>query len=814
MGTAAVTAQVSSSATVNSSVSFNPRSSRSKQARLRRYLSGYKGDLIWGTGLLLALLGALGLWRQVSIGRSAIGLATALLIVHIWNRWQLQPLTVTRGRIDTSPVALDQVLEPALLAGIKWPTTPEHLWNMSVAQWQGQFVATRLGIPYDLVGQLLQADESADIWTEAVSLTINGHHQEIDGGVLVAAILLSAPSLKPALIELKLDRNDVISVLEWQQRLRQAMIGLRERPSYGGIGRDWASGFTPTLNQFAKNITREVETGYYRHLPQVHEGVVEQLATQLATNKSSVALVGDVGSGKTALVYSLAERLIKGDQAHGLEYYCIMELNASMLISAGNRIENTVLQVLAEAIHARNIIIFLDEAQLFFGSGTGSVDLSKVLLPILQQSSLKLILAMSPHDWQALASQSTALSGSVQRLVVPLANQPDTIKIMEDAAIGIEHNSNATISYEAIREAYKLADRYMSESAFPGKGIALLESAATRAENGLITPLSVQLAVEATIGTKVVSAGAAEKQQLLNLEDQIHKRMINQSHAVKVVSDALRRARAGVRSPKRPVGSFLFLGPTGVGKTELARSLADIYFGGENQIIRLDMSEYQQTSDLDRLLAASSGSSAGSTLVSGIRKQPFSVVLLDEIEKANPDILNLLLQILDEGRLTDSDGRAVSFKDAIIICTSNASADLIREKISDGLKLEDFEEEITNSLVQGHQFRPELVNRFDEIVLFRPLDKVELRQVVQLLLGEVNSHLKEQNISVQLTPAAIDWLVDAGYDPKLGARPMRRMVQRVVENVVAKQILAGSAQPGATVGLDVADLQAAAAAER
>jgi ATP-dependent Clp protease ATP-binding subunit ClpA len=253
------------------------------------------------------------------------------------------------------------------------------------------------------------------------------------------------------------------------------------------------------------------------------------------------------------------------------------------------------------------------------------------------------------------------------------------------------------------------------------------------------------------------------------------------------------------------VGSFLFLGPTGVGKTELAKALADIYFGGEDKIVRVDMSEYQQVSDVDRLLAPSAGRS-GQTLISGIRRQPFSVVLFDEIEKAHPDILNLLLQLLDEGRLTDTDGRPVSFKDAIVIATSNAAADQIRQRISAGEKLENFEQQIEDDLISSHQFRPELLNRFDDIVLFRPLDKPELRQVVKLMLVGVNKTLEPQKISVSVTDAAADWLVDQGYDPQLGARPMRRMVQRAVENTVARRILNNQVQPGQIIKLDVGDL--------
>ena len=327
----------------------------------------------------------------------------------------------------------------------------------------------------------------------------------------------------------------------------------------------------------------------------------------------------------------------------------------------------------------------------------------------------------------------------------------------------------------------------------------------SHAEKSVVTALSVQQAIEQTRGIKVTSAGQAEAEALLNLEDQIHRRMINQTHAVSVVANALRRARAGVTNPRRPIGSFLFLGPTGVGKTELAKAIATTYFGAESNLIRLDMSEYQQPDDVQRLLAT--GQAESSSLLLQVRQQPFSVVLLDEIEKAHPNILNLLLQLLDEGQLTDISGRAASFKDCIIIATSNAGAQTIRERIRKGESLESFSTQLTDELINNGQFKPELLNRFDDMVLFRPLNTDELGQVVRLMLGEVNKTLVNQNISLDLTDAAVAKIVEQGNDPRLGARPMRRTLQRAVEDTIAQKILRGETKPGDHVTLDVADLK-------
>ena len=282
--------------------------------------------------------------------------------------------------------------------------------------------------------------------------------------------------------------------------------------------------------------------------------------------------------------------------------------------------------------------------------------------------------------------------------------------------------------------------------------------------------------------------------------------MINQSRAVTVVSDALRRARAGVRNQNRPIGTFLFLGPTGVGKTELAKALASVYFGGEDRIIRLDMNEYVSNHDVDRLIA--DGADDSGSLTARVMKQPFSVILLDEIEKAHPNVLTTFLQLLDEGILRDVKNREVSFRDAIIIATSNAGADRIREHIERGINIEQFESQFVDELISSNQFRPEFLNRFDEIVMFRPLNKSELLQVVDLILKDVNKTLSLQKVSVVVSQEAKEYLVDQGYDPKLGARPMRRVVQRAVENTVAKKVLSGEVEAGGVVEISLDQVSA------
>ena len=528
--------------------------------------------------------------------------------------------------------------------------------------------------------------------------------------------------------------------------------------------------------------------------------------------RQNAVLVGEAGAGKTTIVKAFAERLLdaKANLPSNLKFRQVFMLDSASLIAAApgrGELEGLIMQVLGEAYSAKNIIVCLDNVQLFFEEGVGSVDLTNVLLPILEAGNLRVVLAMDEQRYLQIGQRNAGLINALNRISVAPATREETIDIMQNQLIYMEYQRKVTYMYQSLAEAYRLSERYVHDLTMPGRALKLLENAASYAENGFVTGNSVQQAIEQTMGIKVGVANAeAERDKLLNLEDLIHERMINQTRAVQVVSDALRRARAGVRNEARPIGTFLFLGPTGVGKTELSKALADVYFGGEDRMIRLDLNEYVRPEDVARLIA--DGADDPTSLTAQAMKQPFSVVLLDEIEKAHPQVLTTLLQLLDEGVLRDIKNREVSFRDSIVIATSNAGADRIREYIERGYKLQDFEQQITDELISSNQFKPEFLNRFDEIVVFRPLEKPELIQVIDLILKGINKQMELQKISISVTQEAKEFLVDKGYDPRLGARPMRRVVQRAVENLVAKQMLSGSVAPGTVIEITLDQVQA------
>lgn len=769
---------------------------------------------VWQIAVLLFV--STGIWMLLEGTRAGyvlVALGLILVMQIMWYVLDLRYLKLPKSAAhEASTYALENILTADVILPCAKAKNPKQLWRLLNKYWQNRFITVRLGISSVSIEDSLseRASDLELVWKTALETAKQAGQSVIDIGTLSVSLIRTLPNLDSYLAQIKLSQEDVRSVLMWQQRLERMMQRIQQKPFMGGFARDWAFGYTPLLNKYGQNLTRELEKGSFPHLnQQVHNELLAELTESLAAREgANIAITGEVGTGKTNLVYSLAEKLLTDEAPERIIYNQVVALNPSVLISSApdrGQLEYLVTAILSEAIRAKNIIIFLDDAQLFFSDKTGSVDLSNILLPVLEGGNLRLILAMSSGDWQRTSTTNNALAALFTRLSVPEPDSKTILGVMQDQAITLEAQTKTTFTHHAVVRAQEMADRYVFEQAFPGSGVALLASAARFANGGLITADSVDKTVQSTLGVKVAEASAPERAQLLELEDRLHRSMVNQEQAVKAVSDALRRSRAGVADSKRPIGSFLFLGPTGVGKTQLAKTLAAEYFSDSQNMIRVDMSEYASPRDIHRLLASPKESSAG--LLAQMRTRPSSLVLLDEVEKAHPDILNLLLAMLEEGELTDTEGHTVSFSDSIVIATSNAGADEIRRRIEVGENLSQFSKQFIDNLIDNRKFLPELINRFDEIVLFRPLNQSELAQIVELMLSEINKTMSRQKIKVTLTPAVINWLVARGNDPRLGARPLRRVIARSVENVVARKVLSGQVTPGSTVELDVQDLE-------
>ncbi|HEX7963297.1 MAG TPA: AAA family ATPase [Candidatus Saccharimonadales bacterium] len=791
---------------------FDYNSPRAQKARTAHHSAHKEIHALLVAGGWLIILAGLGLVFSVdaAIGWVVAGLGGPFLMAAAWSR-ALQELPP-----DPNSQTIDGKLEANLLGVLPETHSPKQLADLVNNLQGGRFYGSRFGFMPDFLPSFTsgQPADSLRVWQEAEHLRQLWNAPALNSAMVAAALIRTLPNADQILAPMHLGQDDIAAGVGWYLHLEYIVAEAHQRKKDGGIGRDWAFGYTPLLEHFGFNISEHVgrEGLLQRDLPS-REAITNQVVHLLSQGgRHNVALVGALGAGKTTIVHALAKKLLEADPSvpRSLHFWQILSLDPSALISQAKgrgELEGLVQHLFYEAVQAKNIILFLDDAQLFFEDGNGSVNLSNILMPVLEGGGLPIILAMDEQRWLRIAQANPSLAQSLNRIMVPPTDERETMLIMENQLPLYEYQQKVTYTYQAIEAAYRLSSRYLSEQVMPGRALKLLETAANYADQGFIVERSVEQAIEQTQGVKVGTADSAtERQTLLNLEQLIHQRMINQVRAVQVVSDALRRARAGVRNANRPIGTFLFLGPTGVGKTELAKSVAAVFFGGEDHLVRIDLNEYSGPDDVQRLIAEASQDQH--SLTAQIARNPFSVVLLDEIEKAHPNVLNTLLQLLDEGILRDITNREVSFRDAVVIATSNAGADRIRAHIEAGQQLEQFEEEFTNELINAGVFRPEFLNRFDEIVLFRPLKPEELLQVIDIILQGVNKNLAAQKVSVLVDNDAKQLLVQHGYDPRLGARPMRRMVQRVVENIVANRMLAGVATPGQQIRVTLQDVQA------
>ena len=777
---------------------LNYDSPRASKARLSVALSGRTIRLLPLIGLLLVASGIGLLVVNYSVGWLVISLAIIPFMLVKWYNGELKHLATG----DKSTI--EGRLSGDILGQLPRKYTP-HDVALAVGQvGSGHFMGVRLGITPKLLSQIASTDsqDNDQLWRLAEEVRAATGVERYSGSVLAAALLKQFSEYDQLIAQMHLSEEDIFDGVRWQQRIRDLVSEHTKPRRTGGIARDWSFGYIPNLTRFGQNISRQLQASRPLTVDvATHKAALDQLIDTFGSGgRQNAVLVGKAGAGKTTIIHAFASRLLDANSKlpSSLQFRQVFILDSSALIAAApgrGQLEQLIMTVLSEAYSAKNIIICLDNAQLFFEEGVGSVDLTNVLQPILEAGNLRVILSMDEQRYLQIGQRNPGLINALNRITVSPSDEAETMQILEENVLKEEYRRQVTYTLQALREAYRLSERYVHDLAMPGRAIKLLESSAGFHQNGLVTINSVQTAIEKTLDVKVsVASTSDDRERLLKMEELIHQRMINQTRAVEVVSDALRRARAGVRNQDRPIGTFLFLGPTGVGKTELSKALADVYFGGEGKMIRLDLNEYVRAEDVARLIA--DGADDPTSLTAQVMRQPFSVVLLDEIEKAAPEVLATLLQLLDEGILRDIKNREVSFRDAIIIATSNAGADRIREYIERGYNVTQFEPQFFDELISSNQFRPEFLNRFDEMVVFTPLSKDDLFKVVDLILAGVNKTLQSQKIRVEVADDAKYLLVERGYDPRLGARPMRRIVQKTVENTVAKAMLDGSLVAG------------------
>ncbi|KAA5834242.1 ATP-dependent Clp protease ATP-binding subunit [Saccharopolyspora hirsuta] len=579
---------------------------------------------------------------------------------------------------------------------------------------------------------------------------------------------------------------------------------------------------TPRLDEFGLDLTELARAG--RLDPVVgRDAEIEQAIEVLGRrSKNNPVFVGDPGVGKTAIVEGLARRIVEGAVPWSLADVRVVSLDlAGMVAGAKYRgeFEQRFRDVMAEIRANRDsVLVFIDELHSIVGAGAGegSMDAGTMLKPALARGELRLIGATTVEEYRKHVERDPALERRFAPIMVEEPSVADTVVVLEGLRERYQRHHRVRIDDSALSAAAELSQRYIADRFLPDKAVDLLDQACSRVrlrrggevrESAVFEPTvvadDVADVVASRTGIPVADVSAADVERLLGLEEQLRSRVVGQDAAVAAVAEAVRRARAGLADPDRPIGSFLFLGPTGVGKTELARALAHALFGDVQRLLRLDMGEFQEKHTVSRLVGAPPGyvgyGEAGQ-LTDRVRRQPYSVVLLDEVEKAHPDVFNTLLQVLDAGRLTDAQGRLVDFRNVVVIMTSNIGADRIVDAGADAGE---------SALVVLEElrafFRPEFINRIDDVVVFRPLAGEQLRRIASLLLERTAAQLSAKGVRLVVSDAGLDWLVERGYQPEFGARPLRRVIARELDNRLASMVLGGSVSAGDQVSVDVVD---------
>jgi ATP-dependent Clp protease ATP-binding subunit ClpA len=579
------------------------------------------------------------------------------------------------------------------------------------------------------------------------------------------------------------------------------------------IGTQWRYGYTVNLDRYANNLSEADLSSYGEEVLIGRSGENELLKLILTRPDQNCALiVGNAGIGKKTLVHCLAREIRTGQEEVAFRNMRIMLLDLSRAISdavnQGINIESRLQTIFQEAIAAGNVILVIEHIEHFLGGEENMLhpDVSTILIKFLALPSFRLISTSTSAEYHQLIEKKQQIVKYFETVEMGEPTEEETIQIMLRQLEKYE-SKRVLFSYVALREIVRSSSRHNWSSPLPERAIDLMMDVLMfwnkNSQQQFVTEKELDEFLSLKTGVKQGEIGNVERKKLLNLENVLHRHVIGQQKAVSQVAEALRRSRSGIGDLQKPVGSFLFLGPTGVGKTETAKALAKVYFGNEKHVIRLDMSEFQTPSSIDRLLGSSQLNQQG-RLVTQIKDNPYSLLLLDEIEKAYPDILDIFLQILDEGFVTDAFGEKINFRNCIIIATSNAGAVLIKKMVEENASPEEIQKAVIDWTVESNIFKVEFLNRFDGVIFFRPLQQKELVGVVGLKLREFADRLdREKNIQVDFDENIIEKIIQKGYNPIFGARSINRYIEETVENLVAQKIIKGQASNGEKIKIEL-----------
>ena len=569
---------------------------------------------------------------------------------------------------------------------------------------------------------------------------------------------------------------------------------------------------TVSLAQLSRDLTQEARNAKLDPVIGRDTEIQDLMEILCCRRKNNPVLIGEAGVGKTAIVEGLAQQIVKGTVPKVLSQKRVIALDLAMLVGGTRyrgQLEKRVKTMLAEIEAARGqIVLFIDELHTIVGAGSaiGTLDVSNMLKPTLARGDLRCIGATTFDEYRKRIEKDAALERRFQPVQVKEPDVDNTIAILKGLKEDYESHHGVKFQDDAIISAVKLSERYISNRFLPDKAVEIFDRSASKiqiAGGQLVTPEDIAEIVERLTRIPVSQLMEDETKKLLGMEKHLGEKIIGQSEAVSAVSNAIQRSRVGLGNPDKPVGSFLFMGPTGVGKTHLAKSLAEFLFDDVNAMVRIDMSEYMERYNVSRLIGAPPGYvgyDEGGQLTEAVLRQPYCVILLDEVEKAHQEVFNVLLQMLDDGRMTDGHGRTVNFKNTIVIMTSNIGSQWIRDPSLDP-------EEIHGKVIEEAQahFRPEFLNRIDDLIIFKRLGIGELKQIVRLEFEQLSARFTENEMELTLLEPAKEELAKRGLDPVYGARSLQRTLNRDILNPLAEQILKGEFKKGDPIHIDFKD---------